>query len=117
MTSRPGRVSWLTEEFDPMRITRMAAQVFGVVAVVVGCLSVATTETKAGDLRGGNHNSGHHGGGHNGGGHDSGYQGGGFRPGQNRGGGFRPGYGYGGYRPGYGGWNPRVGIPPIYIPR
>ena len=106
-----------------MRITRMAAQVFGVVAVVVGCLSVATTETKAGDFRGGSHNSGHNGGGFYQGGHNSGHHGEGFRPGYNHGG-YRPGYGYGGYhpgwgggfRPGYGGWNPRVGIPPINRP-
>jgi hypothetical protein len=117
-------VDWLTEEFDPMRLTRMAARVFGVVAVAVGCLGVAT-EAKAGVFGGGRYGGGYY----NGGRYNNG-----FRPGYRFGGGYRPGYGYGGYRPGYGyggggfypggsyngGFSsnrPGYGRPQIFIPR
>ena len=89
-----------------MRTTKMAAQVFGVVAVVVGCLSVAT-EAKAGDVprwrpwwrglpRRRSH-GGNFGGGHYGGGLRSGNYGGGsyFS-------GYRGGFNNGGYRGGFG---------------
>ena len=126
-----------------MRILKQAAQLFGVAAVAVGCLSLATLEAKAGEYDHGSYRPGHHGSGyrpgHHGGGHRPGYHGGGFRPGYGYGS-YRPGWG-GGYRPGYGGviYNrpgdglpplpghrvpggvvvnrPGDGIPPIFIPR
>ena len=67
----------LIEVFDLMRITKMAARLFGIaaVAIAVGCL--APSEAKAqGHRGGGRHGGGHHGGGHHGGHHGGGHHGG-----------------------------------------
>ncbi len=79
-----------------MRAMKKAAQLFGVLAIAVGCLGVATG-VKAGEFRGG-HNSGHH----NGGGHNGGHHNGGHHNGGHHHNGFRPGHHFGGFRPGYG---------------
>ncbi|SIO31929.1 hypothetical protein SAMN05444166_3752 [Singulisphaera sp. GP187] len=85
-----------------MRVHQMAAQLFGLAAVAVGCL--AAGEAKADyPYSGGYYGESYHGG----------YRGG-------YGGGYRGGYG-GGYRGGYGGYRggsiynrPGDGLPPLY---
>src|SRR4051812_8165979 len=91
-----------------MRVTKMAAQLFGGMAVAVGCLGLATTDAKAGDYHGGYRS--HQGGYQPGyGGYRHGY--GGYNTGRN--GGYNSGWN-GGYRPGGFIYNrPGDGLPPL----